>query len=211
MPAHLRRGFGIERVLASLSDDAAPGVPATVGGLATAGIYPRGTGAPSAVLVPLFEEDGETRVVLTRRSAWLRSHTGEVAFPGGRIDPGEDVQAAALREAEEEIGLAAGAVKIAGELRSLRTLAGATAIRAFVGAVDRRPALAPNPAEVELVFDVALRDLVSDGVWHEERWDLPGRRDIPVYFYELADDTVWGATARILTDLLARVVPPAAN
>src|SRR3982751_1666988 len=71
---------------------------------------------PAAVLVALFEEDGEVRVILTRRAAHLRSHTGEVSFPGGRIDPGEEAVAAALREAAEEVGLEPATVQIVGQL-----------------------------------------------------------------------------------------------
>jgi 8-oxo-dGTP pyrophosphatase MutT (NUDIX family) len=165
---------------------------------------------PAAVLVPLFEEDDETRVVLTRRAAHLRSHTGEVSFPGGRLDPGEEAVAAALREAGEEVGIDPRAVEILGQLAPLTTMSSAAAITPFVGVMARRPVLHPNPAEVELAFDVALADLVSDGVYHEERWSRPERGEWPVHFFDLPEDIVWGATARILHELLVLVVsqPP---
>ena len=160
------------------------------------------TGKPAAVLVPLFEEDGNARVILTRRSDRLRSHTGEVSFPGGRLDPEESQLAAALREATEEIDLAPEAVDIVGQLEPLATLSSRSGITPFVGVLDHRPTLTPNPEEVDHVFDVALADLMDPAVYREERWDTPWADDRPVHFFELPDDTVWGATARILHQLL---------
>lgn len=160
------------------------------------------TGKPAAVLVPLFEENGNARVILTRRSDTLRSHTGEVSFPGGRLDPEESPLAAALREATEEIDLDPDAVDILGQLEPLATLSSRSGITPFVGVLDHRPTLTPNPEEVEHVFDVALATLMDPAVYREERWDTPWADDRPVHFFELPDDTVWGATARILHQLL---------
>src|SRR3954452_4179112 len=83
---------------------------------------------PAAVLIPLFEEDGEARVILTRRAAHLRHHTGEVSFPGGRLDEGEEALVAALREASEEIGLDPAQVEILGQLAPLTTWSSAALI-----------------------------------------------------------------------------------
>lgn len=159
--------------------------------------------APAAVLVPLFEEDGEVRVVLTRRSPNLRTHTHQVSFPGGRIDNDESPLDAALREASEEVGLDPALVEILGQLQPLSTLSRTAHITPFVGALAVRPALSPNPHEVEHVFDVALVDLLT--VYDEERWDTPNGFDRPMHFFHLVDDIVWGATARMLYDLLALV------
>jgi 8-oxo-dGTP pyrophosphatase MutT (NUDIX family) len=164
---------------------------------------PRGD---AGVLVPLFEEAGETRVILTRRGAHLRSHTGQVAFPGGRLEQGEDAVAGALREAHEEVGLDPGDVEVLGQLAPLATVSSGSRITPFVGALARRPRLSPNPAEVARIFDVSLAELATDEVYREERWDLPGQDDRPMHFFELEDETVWGATARILTELLELVV-----
>jgi len=159
------------------------------------------TPRPSAVLCPLFEEDGAARVILTRRSSALRSHTGQVSFPGGRLDEGEEPVAAALREATEEIGLDPTVCEILGELSPLVTISSGAAITPFVGALPGRPKLFPNPAEVDRVFDVALSDLVHADVYHEEVWPMPGGNR-SMYVFELDGDTVWGATARMLTELL---------
>lgn len=164
------------------------------------------TGRPAAVLLPIFEEDGEARIVLTRRAATLRSHTSEVAFPGGRIEDGETAVAAALREAQEEVALDPASVEVIGELTPLATLSASAGITPVVGLLATRPVLVADPTEVEHIFDVALADLLADEIFAEERWDTPFGDDRSINFFHLPDDIVWGATARILRDLLERVV-----
>lgn len=172
-------------------------------------------GAPAAVLVPVFEEDGEARVVLTRRAAHLRTHTGEVSFPGGRLERGEEPEDGARREAAEEVGLDPATVTVVGRLTPLMTFSSGATITPVVGLLPGRPRLVANPAEVEHVFDVSLAELARDGVFREERWRVPGRPVtpftdddgwFPVWFFELPDDTVWGATARMLVELLRLVL-----
>ena len=158
---------------------------------------------PAAVLCALFEELGEAHVLLTRRSSNLRSHTGEVSFPGGRLEDGEAPVAAALREAGEEIGVDPAQVDILGQLSPLSTYSSRATITPIVGVLPGRPKLTANPAEVERAFDVSLAELVSDGVYHTEVWDLPGVGWREMNFFELVGDTVWGATARMLVELLA--------
>lgn len=161
------------------------------------------TGRPASVLCALFEEAGESYVILTRRSSSLRSHTGEVSFPGGRLDPGEAAVAGALREASEEVGIDPAAIEVLGPLIPLVTVQGRALITPFVGVLDRRPILRPSPAEVERAFDVSLAELVSDGVYREELWHLPEETQLrAISFFELEGDTVWGATAWMLRDLL---------
>ena len=165
----------------------------------------------SAVLVPLFDEDGLAHVILTRRSWHLRNHKGEVSFPGGRQEEGETLVEAALREAEEEIALDTGSVEVVGELDHLATFVSNSSIVPFVGVLPGRPAvLVPNPVEVEAVVVVPLAELLSDGVHRTELWAFPAQTGIdgvrPMHFFELDGDTVWGATARVLMNLLTRTL-----
>jgi 8-oxo-dGTP pyrophosphatase MutT (NUDIX family) len=130
---------------------------------------------PAAVLVALFEEDEEARVLLTVRSSRLRSHRGEVAFPGGRLDPGESIDAGALREAFEEVGLDPDQVTIIGHLSALPTVSSNTLMTPVVATLPGRPSTRAAPDEVSRIFDVALAELVADGVFREEWWAIPER------------------------------------
>jgi 8-oxo-dGTP pyrophosphatase MutT (NUDIX family) len=158
----------------------------------------------SAVLAPLYEEDGQVKVVLTRRAQHLRSHRGEVSFPGGGQDPGEDLMQTALREAHEEVGLDPASVEIVGELDHLATIMSRSFIVPFVGFLPGRPELVPSPAEVELILHVPLVDLLDPEAYHEERWGLPPM-DRPLVFFEIEGDTIWGATGAMLRNFLALV------
>ncbi|MBV9410794.1 MAG: CoA pyrophosphatase [Acidimicrobiia bacterium] len=160
---------------------------------------------PAAVLVPVFEEEGIARLLLTRRSTNLPSHQGQVAFPGGKVHDGEASEAGALREAHEEVGIPPSDVDVVGPLEELATVASQFVLAPFVGILPARPTVVPNPAEVARAFDVSVAELMDDDVYHEERWDLPGMGNRPMHFFDVADETVWGATARILYDLLALV------
>jgi 8-oxo-dGTP pyrophosphatase MutT (NUDIX family) len=170
-----------------------------------------GAGPTAAVLVPLYEDGGETRVILTVRSSDMRSHRDEVAFPGGRLDAGEEVIEGALREAWEEVGLDPSDVSVIGTLNQLATASSNTLVTPVVGTLESRPSLTANPSEVARIFDLALADLLVDGVFHEEWWSvsgalqLDGGQDVefPVWFFEAGGEIIWGATARILVDLLS--------
>ncbi|HTD50362.1 MAG TPA: CoA pyrophosphatase, partial [Acidimicrobiia bacterium] len=161
----------------------------------------------AAVLVPLVEIDGETHIVLIKRPDTMSNHKGEIAFPGGKFEPAADtdLRAAALREAHEEIGLDPHVVEVVARLTGVATAASRFTITPFVGFLASRPSLTPNPAEVVRVLEVPISGLLDETVYHEERWD-GFQRDMSVYFFDLPDETVWGATARILTDLLTRLV-----
>jgi 8-oxo-dGTP pyrophosphatase MutT (NUDIX family) len=171
----------------------------------------------AAVLAVLFEEAGESRLILTRRASSLRSHAGQVSFPGGRLDPGEDAPTAALREAYEEIALNPALVSIEGWIHPVMTLVSASLIMPLVATVPSRPHVMASPAEVERVFDVPLRDLADPEIFHEERWSFPGRPipdsadgSFPVWFFEVEGELIWGATARMIYELLRVVLLPAA-
>jgi 8-oxo-dGTP pyrophosphatase MutT (NUDIX family) len=166
---------------------------------------PARDGRPSAVLAPLYERDGLAHVVLTRRTWGLRTHQGEVSFPGGRIEPGETPLDAARREAEEEIALDPDTIEIVGELDHLATVSSGSFIVPLVGVLPGCPETRPNPIEVDAVLHVALAELLDPAWFREEIWTFPGGRVQPITFFELVGDTVWGATAALLRQLLGIV------
>ena len=157
------------------------------------------------MLLPLYGWPGDPGLVFTERRADLRRHAGEISFPGGRRDPGDaDLAATALREAQEEIGLDPGRVRIGEELPATRTFVTNFVVHPFVGYVPhpRELDLKPNPGEVETVLTFSL-ELLREG--YEMRRLI--RRGIPIHTltYEVEGHLIWGATARILSDLLDRL------
>lgn len=162
---------------------------------------------PSAVLVPILDVSGVPSVVLTRRSQNLTHHRGEVSFPGGRLDPGEDAVSAALREAHEEISLAPSDVTVVGALAPVTTYASNSEITPVVGHVRGSPRFAANADEVERVFTVPLGELASPGVFTQELWPIGGTPSA-IHFYDLADDILWGVTGRMVTGLLDLLTRP---
>lgn len=163
----------------------------------------------SAVLVLLADDDdGQASVLLTRRSHLLRSHAGEISFPGGRLDPGESAAAGALREADEEVGLDTTAVDTIGELDHVALAVSRSYVVPIVGRVRTRLPLAPSSTgEVERVLWVPLAELLRPDTFRVERWGTPPISRL-LYFFELDDETVWGATAFILFDLLRILATP---
>lgn len=169
----------------------------------------------SAVLAVLVDGVEGAEVLLTRRSVHLSSHRGEMSFPGGRVDPGEDYVAAAVREADEEVGLPGSRLTVVGTLEPISTWVSRSWIVPVVatldGGADAWAHLAPASAEVDRVLWVPLVDLTRPGTFREERWRTE-RGEVAVSFFELDDETVWGATARVLRHVLAAVHgPPAAR
>ena len=156
---------------------------------------------PSAVLVALADGPQGAEVLLTRRSMQLSNHRGEISFPGGRLDPDETYEQAALREADEEVGLHPASVTVVGRLQPIATHVSRSWIVPVVARVAERFDLHGHPDEVDRVLWLPLRDLTLPGTFREEWWHtVQGER--PIFFFELDDETVWGATARMLHQLL---------
>jgi 8-oxo-dGTP pyrophosphatase MutT (NUDIX family) len=159
----------------------------------------------AAVLVPLYLEGDELHAVFTKRREDLRRHPGEISFPGGRYDEGEpDLQATALREAWEEIGLPADAVEVVGALQPTPTIATGYAVYPFVGLIDPGRTWTLSAREVAEVMELRLSALQAGyGRRRLIRRGLPIRTDT----YLVDDQLIWGATARILSDLFDRIGP----
>jgi 8-oxo-dGTP pyrophosphatase MutT (NUDIX family) len=159
----------------------------------------------AAVLVPLYVENGDLHAVFTKRREDLRRHPGEISFPGGRYDEGEaDLRATALREAQEEIGLPPDAVDVVGALQPTPTIATGYAVYPFVGLIEPGRAWRLSAREVAEVLELSMQSLLAGyGRRRLVRRGLPIRTDT----YLVGDNLIWGATARILSDLLDRIGP----
>lgn len=161
----------------------------------------------AAVLVPLYldRDLGRLHAVFTKRHEDLRRHPGEISFPGGRYEEGErDLEATALREAHEEIGLPQDAVDIVGALQPTSTIATGYAVYPFVGLIEPGRTWTPSRREVSEILELSLASL---RVGYARRRLL--RRGVPIRTdtYLVEDYLIWGATARILADLFDRIGP----
>ncbi len=153
----------------------------------------------AAVLVPLYEDEGEVRVVLTKRPGHMSTHAGDIVFPGGRIDDDDDGPvSAAVREAWEEVALPPEAVEVIGGLDVVTTRSAEMVIVPVVARIERPAELVPDDREVELIIEPALSELLDESRWRTTDWD-----GHPLWFFEFPEGTLWGATAFMVRDLLS--------
>lgn len=158
----------------------------------------RGEVARAAVLVALYQDDaGVVRIVLTKRPDDMRTHPGDVVFPGGRIEPGESPIDAAVREAWEEVQLPAEAVHVLGGLRPVTTRDRTNWIVPVVARIDRPAVLIPDPSEVDLILEPPVVDLLDESRWRASDW-----MGAELWFYDFPEGTLWGATAFMVRQLL---------
>jgi 8-oxo-dGTP pyrophosphatase MutT (NUDIX family) len=157
---------------------------------------------PAGVLAPLFVKEAEVQVLFTQRTLTVKDHRGQIAFPGGVRDP-EDLNllATALRETEEEIGLASEAVEVLGRLPAIATITGYH-ITPFVGLIPHPYDFRPSPREVKRLLDFPLTGFFPPARWRAGPYTFQGRVTRVCYWHN-GREVVWGATARILLNLLA--------
>jgi 8-oxo-dGTP pyrophosphatase MutT (NUDIX family) len=169
---------------------------------------PRSDERVSAVMGLLAEGESGADILLTRRSKEMTSHRGEISFPGGRVDEGESIVDAALRETWEEVGIPPQCVAVHTELSPLSTFVSRSYIVPVIASMDAQRELALNSVEVDRAIWVPLAELARPDTFTWEWWTFErsaegGER--PMYFFYLDDETVWGATARMLFELLCLV------
>jgi 8-oxo-dGTP pyrophosphatase MutT (NUDIX family) len=156
----------------------------------------------AGVLAPLFVRDHRLWVVLTRRTDKVEHHPGQISFPGGMEEPGDEtLWGTALRESEEELGIRASDVRPIGRLSPMVTSTNFY-VEPFVGAIPQPYVFRPHDGEIAEVLEVPLADLRVPGVREDRPW--PGR-EIPVIFYNWRGKEIWGATGRMLAELLEAV------
>ncbi len=161
----------------------------------------------AAVMVLFYPCAGDLCLVLTRRTDRLESHSGQISFPGGSMDPGEDMVAAARREAMEELGVRPDSVEVLGALSPLYIPPSRFCIYPVVAWSPTTPAFTPSEEEVAEVLQVPVRHLLLPATRCEEMWDLRGGR-VLVPFYAVGPHKVWGATAMVLCELLSLLNEP---
>jgi len=162
-----------------------------------------GRATPAAVLIAVTDVAHDPQVILTQRPRAMRDHPGQVAFPGGKIDPGEDAITAALREAEEELALPREAVRVIGTTDTYHTGTGFI-ITPVLGVVVPGLSFTPNPAEVEAWFEAPLAMLLDRSSWtvNEVFWRGANRRYLEL---EWQGFRIWGVTAAIIANLSRRI------
>ena len=157
---------------------------------------------PASVLLLLFPREGTPHVVLTVRGADLPHHPDQVSLPGGRPAPGETPEETALREADEEIGVAAGGLVVAGRLTPVHIAVSGFTVQPIVALAETQPLFVPAPGEVAAVLEVPLAHLADPATLRTGR-RARGGIEIDAPYFAVGEHQVWGATAMLLGELLA--------
>jgi len=164
-----------------------------------------GSLTPAGVLVPIVQRSAGLSVLLTRRSAALKHHAGQVSFPGGQMEEQDaSVEETALRETYEEVGIAARHIAVLGYLQTMPTITG-YAVTPVVGMVAAAAVVAIDHAEVEYTFEVPLSFLLDTGNAVRTDWETPDRK-VPMVEFHWAGERIWGATAFMILSLRKKII-----
>jgi 8-oxo-dGTP pyrophosphatase MutT (NUDIX family) len=167
---------------------------------------------PAAALLLLYPVQGEGVILLTKRSPHLPAHAGQVSLPGGAVDPGESIEDAALREAEEEVGLARTNVLVLGSLTPLHIPVSGFVLHPVVGVAAACPPMRPEPGEVDRIIEAPVAHLLDPARHHRVHRAI-GAYEFDMPYFDLDGEQVWGATAMVLAEFAAvlgvRVEPTA--
>jgi 8-oxo-dGTP pyrophosphatase MutT (NUDIX family) len=159
-------------------------------------------GRAAAVLILVYPHEGIPHIVLTRRTETVQNHKGQVSFPGGAREGNETAQQTALREAREELGIAAAGLDILGTLTPVYVAVSDYLVTPVVAIASHRPAFHPDPVEVVEAIETPLALLVDHAVRREEDWQIRGHT-VRVPYFAIGQHKVWGATAMILAEFAA--------
>ena len=165
-----------------------------------------GNGRRSAIMMLLYPRDGELNVAYTLRPTSMRDHSGQVSFPGGKIERDETAREAALRELHEELCVSADALQIVGELSRLYIPPSDFYVRPFVGWAASRPNFIPDPTEVAALIEAPLAQLIDPTTRRTEKRRFPtfGNIEREVPYFAVGGHKIWGATALMTGEFLER-------
>lgn len=161
-----------------------------------------GSSLKAGVLVLLYPREGRLHLVLTRRTDSVDFHKGQISFPGGRLEAGEGLEQAALREAQEELEVDPDSPRILGMLTPLYVPPSNYCIYPVVALTEDRPEFQPSQLEVEEILEIPLEHLLDPQNVRREIWTFRGT-DVEVPFYAFGEHKIWGATAMVLAELIA--------
>lgn len=167
---------------------------------------PLGALRPAAVLVPLFERNGDDHLLFTERTAHLDHHAGEISFPGGGLDAGDaDLTSTALRETEEELGIPMHRVDVLGRLDDFHSVHGYH-VSPYIGVIPSPDNLRHDPFEIAGTFEAPLDHFRDPAIHRTEDWSHHGRT-YRLDFYRFEEHVIWGLTAAILRQFIEVTAP----
>lgn len=155
---------------------------------------------PGGVLILLYEDEGIVKFPLIKRPEYAGAHSGQVSLPGGKAEPGEDAIHTALRECEEEIGVAQHAVRILGRLSDFFVIPSNYIVTPVVASVAGKPVFRPDPYEVARVIEGRLPDISAENAMKQKEIIAAGKYRMMAPHFEIENEVVWGATAMMLNE-----------